>query len=903
MDGKPKKSKALIITIVIIILLAVVLFFVYKNQSNLSGVQKTSDTNTNLFESLFGTSKSKNLEVIDTINYGENATTVNAEAGEDIERGDLLYLFGYNSNGDPIVKKITSKITDASDIFAVALENIKKGDVGKVMIPDLSGANSANLWKRIISNLKQTTNNINDWINKILNRDTGTTDTTTKTIKNKPLPTVTITASATVVSSGSSVNISWKSTNTTRCDAGEGRGTGTRGNFDTGPLTSSTSYSIVCKGSNGSAGENILILVDNVAPDFNFPTVAAWTDPSSVVMGGSSTLNWISENATSCMLDDGTTIGLNGPLSIGPVETNTSYTVICYNDNGSSTSSAAIFVDEIPEESEFVTVTVTAEPSFIEMGESSTIKWTSTGADSCYAGEGNSTEINGSFSTGPINKSKSFTVICYNDNGSGSGNATVFVNNPDDLLELPTIDVMASPEFIASGSSSNITWNSINTDSCNTGNGYSEDVTGFFETGPLENNRSYTVSCEGENGSVSGDVFVLIDNNIITESSQCSDGIDNDEDGYVDVGDPSCHDDFDPANIDSYEPNALESTDMYLPECSDGIDNNGYNGIDIEDPGCHYDNDSSNPDSYDQYDPYEGYIEIPFSQCSDGIDNDYDNSIDSEDINCFDTEGNYLAEYDNEAGEPTVPEITQCSDGVDNDLDGTRDENDASCHTNFEAKDLLTYNPNINNEALKKPEGENQCSVLENYRLTFTDKEEAELKELLRKFYIIAPNLKNTDDITLVYNEALKNQELVKEVKNLTNQCYDQTSSPTYNGPTLRYGNPWYRPESRDANSSYLSNDPLNNLQNENCIITKTGGTSYIIENCSEGYKNLLRSEIYDSLVDRFEKEGISEEQTKEIVDNMIGNVLYESEGAIQTGPNQVEIPLYKLFEQVFNIW
>ena len=84
---------------------------------------------------------------------------------------------------------------------------------------------------------------------------------------------------------------------------------------------------------------------------------------------------------------------------------------------------------------------------------------------------------------------------------------------------------------------------------------------------------------------------------------ECSDGIDNDGEGTIDIDDPNCHTDGDPDNPDSYDPD----DDDESSECNDGVDNADPEDdlADAADPGCHTDGDANNPDSYDPNGPSE----------------------------------------------------------------------------------------------------------------------------------------------------------------------------------------------------------------------------------------------------------------------------------------------------------
>jgi hypothetical protein len=120
--------------------------------------------------------------------------------------------------------------------------------------------------------------------------------------------------------------------------------------------------------------------------------------------------------------------------------------------------------------------------------------------------------------------------------------------------------------------------------------------------------------------------------------TQCSDGIDNDGDGFIDLQDFNCVDSDD----DSERPT----------QCSDGIDNDGDGFTDLDDFNC--------VDGEDE-------TERP-TECSDGIDNDGDGFTDLDDFNCVD-------------GEDETERPTQCSDGIDNDGDGFTDLDDFDCES------------------------------------------------------------------------------------------------------------------------------------------------------------------------------------------------------------------------------
>ena len=168
--------------------------------------------------------------------------------------------------------------------------------------------------------------------------------------------------------------------------------------------------------------------------------------------------------------------------------------------------------------------------------------------------------------------------------------------------------------------------------------------------------------------------------------AECEDGIDNDGDSFIDRRDPNCHTDSDPTNDRSYDPKRNESGP--LPACANGIDDDGDGKIDMADPGC------SSPTDNDETDP-----STP-PQCSDGIDNDGDGKIDMADPGCSGPGDN---DETDGGGGGTIP---QCSDNVDNDNDSLIDEDDPGCHTDFDASNPASYDPDGDDESRTAP----QCS-------------------------------------------------------------------------------------------------------------------------------------------------------------------------------------------------
>jgi len=159
-----------------------------------------------------------------------------------------------------------------------------------------------------------------------------------------------------------------------------------------------------------------------------------------------------------------------------------------------------------------------------------------------------------------------------------------------------------------------------------------------------------------------------------TTKLDCTNGLDDDGDGFVDVGDPDCE--FGMENMTGVDPDG-ENT----PECYDGEDNDSDGFIDAADPSCwsqsitcpDVDRDGSpDPACADGFLDDEGLLH----PCEDGQDNDGDGWLDAADPECFDADNNTFGVS---LGQETGFGSSACNDGQDNDLDTLVDSEDAEC--------------------------------------------------------------------------------------------------------------------------------------------------------------------------------------------------------------------------------
>lgn len=142
-----------------------------------------------------------------------------------------------------------------------------------------------------------------------------------------------------------------------------------------------------------------------------------------------------------------------------------------------------------------------------------------------------------------------------------------------------------------------------------------------------------------------------------TDDARCTNGLDDDGDGYVDCFDFDCT-----ASPEvSACPKGAEETDAF---CSDHIDNDGDGYLDCYDFDCM----KADAVSVCPKGPERSNV-----ACSDGFDNDGDGYLDCGDFDCTSTASVSVCEKSREDTD------AECSDGIDNDQNGFSDCQDYAC--------------------------------------------------------------------------------------------------------------------------------------------------------------------------------------------------------------------------------
>lgn len=174
-----------------------------------------------------------------------------------------------------------------------------------------------------------------------------------------------------------------------------------------------------------------------------------------------------------------------------------------------------VFFARLGHESTPPTLTLTVSPSSIDLGQSATLSWSTTGATACTA----SGSWSGSYATSGTQSvtpttagSPSYSMTCSGSGGSVSKSVTLTVTAPPPV---PTLTLTAEPPSIHLGDSTTLSWNANDATSCTASGSWSgaKPVSGAQNITPTSTgNKAFSLACTGDGGSVSKSVTVNVTN-------------------------------------------------------------------------------------------------------------------------------------------------------------------------------------------------------------------------------------------------------------------------------------------------------------------------------------------------------------------------------------------------------
>jgi RHS repeat-associated protein len=307
-------------------------------------------------------------------------------------------------------------------------------------------------------------------------------------------PTVTLGAAPASIILGNSATLSWSSTNADSATIDQGIGSvPTAGSITITP-TQTTTYTITVTGPGGTATATAQVTV------INPPTVQISASPETITKGGSATLTWSSTNAEQATIDQGIgTVPVSGSITITPTQT-TTYTIIVTGPGGTTQATTQVSVVN-PQP----TVTISVDPPTIQAGQSATLSWSSTNAETATIDQGIGAVQTSGSRTITLTQTTTYTINVQGPGGAAQASTTITVTNP-----YPTVEISADPAIIAKGGSATLSWTSLNGQSASIDNGIgSVPLTGSVTVIPAAT-TTYTITVSGPLGVANAKALVAV---------------------------------------------------------------------------------------------------------------------------------------------------------------------------------------------------------------------------------------------------------------------------------------------------------------------------------------------------------------------------------------------------------
>ena len=323
-----------------------------------------------------------------------------------------------------------------------------------------------------------------------------------------PGPSVSLSAVPSTVDSGGAATLTWSSTDATNCSA-SGNWSGskaTSGSASTGPLTANSSFALTCTGAGGSATQsvNVTVIPPQGPPP---PSVTLGATPTTVASGGGTTLNWTVTNATSCTASGGWTGSktLSGSEARSGLSFTTTYTLTCTGAGGAASQLVTVTVTP-PSNPPSPTVTLSASPTTVANGGTSTLSWLTANTSGCTASGGwtGTKALSGSEARTGLTATTTFTLTCSGTGGGSSASQSITVSvSPPVTPPPPAVTLTATPSSIASGGTTTLGWSASNATACTASGGWSgsKPLSGSEAKSGMTSTTTYVLTCTGAGGS------------------------------------------------------------------------------------------------------------------------------------------------------------------------------------------------------------------------------------------------------------------------------------------------------------------------------------------------------------------------------------------------------------------
>ncbi len=338
-------------------------------------------------------------------------------------------------------------------------------------------------------------------------------------------PSLSLSVSSTSIATGSSVTLTWAGSNVSSCTA-SGGWSGAKsptGSQSVGPLSANAAFSLSCQGTSTTVSKSVSVAVTGATtPPTPAPTVSIAASPTSVSSGGQTTLQWSSTNATACTASGGWSgaKATSGSEAITGLLQTAAFSLTCTGTGGQGQAAANVTVQPSTGGGGGPTgggspLTLSASPTTVVSGGSSTLTWAASSGSACtaFGGWSGTKAANGTQVLTNLTKTATYYLSCSLNGTRTRKNVQIAVTSaPPTTTPAPTLTLAASPVQVAAGQSSVLTWTSANATACTASGGWTgaKGVSGSATVGPISASTTYTLACNGAGGNVTRSATVTV---------------------------------------------------------------------------------------------------------------------------------------------------------------------------------------------------------------------------------------------------------------------------------------------------------------------------------------------------------------------------------------------------------
>lgn len=155
------------------------------------------------------------------------------------------------------------------------------------------------------------------------------------------------------------------------------------------------------------------------------PSIDIYASPNPVEPGEMTTIHWAATAADTCSADWANSTSPSGTQNVGPISGSKTYALQCAGPGGSTTASVTVTDTTTKPPA----VVMSASPTEVAPGGTSTLSWHANDADTCTASGGwsGTVPISGDEVVGPLDADTKFVLECTGSGGVASANVVVNV--------------------------------------------------------------------------------------------------------------------------------------------------------------------------------------------------------------------------------------------------------------------------------------------------------------------------------------------------------------------------------------------------------------------------------------------------------------------------------------------